>query len=454
MKIQRKNSSAWVVGVLLASLVITSGCSLLNPHVTWERPDKGQPVTLQSAIEYANRAKDEYKNAVGDQALLTNGIGLTLIPLSAAAIGLGISGVDGNAITALGLTGATAYGVSTWLSSKPRQLVYLAGVKAMTCAVEAMLPLNLSTTTRTNLSNSLSGAGTAESPSLNIGIGFVERDLAEVQRLIDEVIQVAPGEKALIALIARAGISVSAAEALLATARSALTAGTKLDLELSSAGQTLANAVDRIGAEVDKALVATVPEIQALSAIIGSLAQVSAQFTKLPETTKGVPGKSEKVEKALDKMRPRAAVAAPTELNNELDILKESSRKLGNSTRRVAAIVNAVSEAPRAEALKDCGVEEVATGLTVRPAGPIEFDEGKGGTRRLLITGGKSPYGAKLLERPVVGLIVPPPEPFVLHPEVVIQATDKAPVGKYTVSVTDAAGHNQMVIVNVKPKTP
>ena len=77
--------------LLVCSSLAVSGCSLLNPHVTWERPVKGQDVTLQDAIEYANGAKDEYKKAVGEQASLTSGVALALIPLSAAAIGLGIA---------------------------------------------------------------------------------------------------------------------------------------------------------------------------------------------------------------------------------------------------------------------------------------------------------------------------------------------------------------------------
>ncbi|MHA1153965.1 MAG: hypothetical protein ACTSQ7_15120, partial [Alphaproteobacteria bacterium] len=54
--------------LLICCSLAVSGCSLLNPHVTWPRPQRGEPLTLQSAIEYANDAQDAYKGAVGDQA--------------------------------------------------------------------------------------------------------------------------------------------------------------------------------------------------------------------------------------------------------------------------------------------------------------------------------------------------------------------------------------------------
>ena len=148
-------SRATIPVLLICGGLALSGCSLLNPHVTWERPPEGQSVTLQSAIDYANRAKVAYKEATGDQAMLTSGLGLGLIPLSAAALGLGITGANGDAITALGLTGAAGYSGATWLSSKPRQLVYIAGIKAMTCAVDAMIPLNLPPQDQTGLKNDL-----------------------------------------------------------------------------------------------------------------------------------------------------------------------------------------------------------------------------------------------------------------------------------------------------------
>ena len=141
-----------IFSLLLCTGVALSGCSVWNPHVTWTR-EGGDEVTLAQAINYANRAKDAYKVAIGDQAVLTSGLGLGLIPLSAAALGFGIAGGSSDAVTALGLTGAAGYAAGTWLSSKPRQRVYIAGIKAMTCAVDAMIPLNFPLQEQSDLKN-------------------------------------------------------------------------------------------------------------------------------------------------------------------------------------------------------------------------------------------------------------------------------------------------------------
>ncbi len=55
---------------------------------------------------------DAYIEAVGDQAVLTNAPAIGVIPFSAAALGLGITGSSPNAVTALGLSGAAGFGIS------------------------------------------------------------------------------------------------------------------------------------------------------------------------------------------------------------------------------------------------------------------------------------------------------------------------------------------------------
>jgi hypothetical protein len=56
-------------------------------------------------------------------------------------MGLAITGASTTAVTALGLTGATAFGLGVWFDSTPQQRAYIAGFNAVNCAVEAVLPL-------------------------------------------------------------------------------------------------------------------------------------------------------------------------------------------------------------------------------------------------------------------------------------------------------------------------
>lgn len=128
--------------------------------------------------------------------------------------------------------------------------------------------------------------------------------------------------------------------------------------------------------------------------------------------------------------------------------LRAEEEQLRAAVRRVAAVVNSISEAKPAASLKQCGVEEVATGLSLRPPGPVELKKGQALTRRLIISGGKAPYAAELLEHPVKGLTLSHLVPF--GPRIVIEATAEAPEGTYTLLVTDAAGNTKTIAVTVK----
>lgn len=103
-------------------------------------------------------------------------MGLRLIPLGAAALGLGVTDGSGAAVAALGLAGGASYAFGAWLSSRPRKLVYGAGIKAMTCAVNALLRLAFSPDARKAFKDDVSG--------LNSTIGMFSQQVARVRELL------------------------------------------------------------------------------------------------------------------------------------------------------------------------------------------------------------------------------------------------------------------------------
>src|SRR5262245_44195473 len=113
----------WVV---VLSFAFASGCSLINPHVTWERADP--PVTLDRAITYANDGWAAYKGAVSTYSTVPNVLALTLIPLGAGAIGAGIGGAPATTIGYLALAGAGGFALGQWFNNPLRQDVYIAGM--------------------------------------------------------------------------------------------------------------------------------------------------------------------------------------------------------------------------------------------------------------------------------------------------------------------------------------
>lgn len=443
-------SRATIPVLLVCCGVMLSGCSLVNPHVTWDRPSEGQSVTLQAANEYANRAIVAYKEAAGDQAMLTSGLGLGLIPLSAAALGLGITGASSDAITALGLTGAAGFGAANWLSSKPRQLVYLAGMQAMTCAKDAMRPLDFSDARLTNFQSDLYGDA---STSLQQAVGNLESTKINVEQLITSV-EAAVGDQAS-ETVAQAKRDVALAANVLTGAKEVLIKGLELDMQVSSAGETLVSAVDGIDAELGKAIVATTPDIQALPSIIEGLAARATQFSTVPKVP-DVAGKVSggEVAAAEKQMLQSLAPTLQTDLEAELRELKDDIAAVTVAANRISTVLASVGTVEPAKSLKLCRAEikKVDTGITVEPDGDVEFVSGTAATRRLVVTGGKPSYFATLLEAPVAGLTVESkPEGGVAFIKITVTNEEVDP-GSYTIHIKDSAENFEMVTVNVAKK--
>ena len=175
--------------IALLALAATAGCSLVNPFVIGpaarqaaiapggRAQNEPKITSVDDAKRYAAWVKGEYRGALGDQAQLQSWLGIGLIPLSAAAMGIGAAGGPGSAVLALGLTGASAFGTSMWLTNKPRHLAYVAGIKAVTCAVDAVESLGEIDAghLRTNLS------------ALEVQIPLLERVIADLAQPIADL---------------------------------------------------------------------------------------------------------------------------------------------------------------------------------------------------------------------------------------------------------------------------
>jgi hypothetical protein len=75
-------------------------------------------------------------------SIARNAVALTLIPLTAASLAVGVtsSGYARDFFAGAGAGGAALFGLGTYFTDQNRQRVYLAGEKAVTCAILAMRP--------------------------------------------------------------------------------------------------------------------------------------------------------------------------------------------------------------------------------------------------------------------------------------------------------------------------
>ena len=137
-------SLAAVAALLLA------GCSLLDPHFQVPRaqvPDPTYAGDLGTAISEADILRLEYQQAVGEQSIARSSLALTLVPLSAATLAVGITGGAGirDFMTGAAAGGAALFGLGSLFVDSNRQRIYLAGSVAITCATWAMAPVQVTT---------------------------------------------------------------------------------------------------------------------------------------------------------------------------------------------------------------------------------------------------------------------------------------------------------------------
>ena len=407
-----------------------------SPRFSSDNGEETQ-VTANEALEYADSAIEKYHEALGEQAKLTNVLGLALIPLGAATLGLGISEAGGNTITALGLTGATALGMGTWLGNKPQQQVYLTGIAAIECAKTAMRPLLFSDNELKKFRNDLY-LDEDEIESLRVKIDNVKSNIAKVERLISEASDGAEWKDA--------KAEIETAERVLEEAERTSGSGQKLDYELSRAGTTLVSAVNDIMVLVDRQTLANQSDLQSVGPIINGLLQSSAQFTTIPPTKAAPTAETPAQRKYTASLQsePWASLTAGRKLELAVADLKESERELIDASGKVAYVVNQISEAkPTAGKLEDCGakVEEAVASIQLQPPGEVKVKKGDALVHRIAVTGGKPLYQANFVgEKPSKGIALSNViEDGIFFVVIKVDGGDLAPdPGTYPVLITDA----------------
>lgn len=435
--------------VTLAVVVALSACAS-RPIVQWQAPTKtgGEKAqqTLDSAYSYADAARAAYQNAVVSQLKESSDLSTALVATGALTAALAISsGVHRDVFTGATLLGGTAYAVGNMSLSRPRLLVYQAGVEAINCAKRAVAPLNFEIEDQNALIKALS-------------------DLAQ-QRQSTEAAQ-RQVDKALAPLVERGQggtVIAVAAQASLANsigvqkqAGDAATTGTGLLAATRRASAELVLAVDRIDASVVRGSLDTVPDLSAVPRIIAGLAGIYDQFAPnagvgkrvtdgLTTMGKSFSGSGSDPKVSLDAEQIKLVAAT-----NALDAATVTlSERLIDVNVRVAGRATTWS----ADAFKDCGVADMVQPLKTQPSA-LEFVAGSEATSRvILISGGVKPYLVELDGPAVTGLTIRQPVPFESRAEVFFTKELAAQPQPLVLRVTDASGlaRLQTVAINVTP---
>lgn len=422
-----------VPSLLLAAAL--SGCALINPYVEVE-PANRPPAspTFAQAIDYADQMKETYRQSAGDYAELKNILGAGLIPLGAAALGLGMTGGDPSVITGLALGGAAAYGTGTFLYSKPTELAYVLGFNATNCAEDAVIPFNVDRS---------SGAYT----NFHTAYDAIDGEIKTVQLAMSAVRAILGSGRAPEAQKLAAEQSLTEAAAAVDSAVNARQNATALIVQIDNAPDQLVTAVDRIRGEVYKAIQTNETDLAAAAAIVSGLGQAYSKFTFVPQTS------ATGVAKSPTAPGPKALALQLTpaaSLPDALYQLSDSVATLQMRTRAVADFVNAVVASKPTEKLKACGVDpnSLAADISIDPPGPVSVAGGKAASLMFLIKGGSRPYRAMLSDASAKGLSVTQPDLF--GPAFSVNVAADAAPGNYGVYAADASGRQGSVQVIVQ----
>ena len=136
------------VAVLTCVALWTTGCSPLSPQIFSDdmlsaSASDGKPETMQQAKASAQQVMRRYNDAVREHSALTPGIGAALIGLSALTLARSINHSNNSDLVGLGVGGSAAYLYGSTFVSRPRQMIYLAGSKALSCAIAASEPYDV-----------------------------------------------------------------------------------------------------------------------------------------------------------------------------------------------------------------------------------------------------------------------------------------------------------------------
>lgn len=173
--------------LIIVLLVLTSGCaSMYNPLTPGPLEDEHPilkacafPADYQSGVKCAKQVHGKYLEAATADATLSDRFFIAMVPISLAAVGVGIAGGSGNAITGLALASATGLGWGTWLTSKTRRELYALGAQAIGCLITASSPLDISSERLGAMKDHRTGLSTALS-SLTMAVEELENETLKV----------------------------------------------------------------------------------------------------------------------------------------------------------------------------------------------------------------------------------------------------------------------------------
>ncbi|MEO3429508.1 hypothetical protein AAFN88_11655 [Pelagibius sp. CAU 1746] len=404
--------------------------------------------SVAAAIEHAEAWRTTYYRAVQESEYLKSATALALIPISAAALYLGItstSGASRDVITGLGIGGASLFTAANYLSAPTANQIYLAGSKAMGCVVLAARPLLVEEKVFEHLETSLDTIR-KQIPVVQAHIrGLKVARQARMKMLANET-----------EFLAQLEAVLSEAEAGIDAAQEALRKGNAYRAQIITAHLTINTVVRNVRDEVSLQLDAQLPTLQSLAQVVSGIGSLAPQIS---QTSRFAPLRQDFIEgkpKGLDQsLRDPEIKTAKEALKDKAGKLEDEVDKLAEA---VAAIADILNDADALEAvlstINACSVERVPGTFEVEPADP-EIEILAGETITFSAIGGSGNYGANLSGPAASGLSLKrelPEEGFGMS--FLLTAKSNAEPGEAKIVVRDSSlGNRHEAKIVIKKKT-
>ena len=411
-------------GFLMLALAVIglAGCgSLANPYlrfdgrpaVTSKQEDDSvlvRHISIGDAVAYADKVKDGYREAIGDEATFTRLLGAGLIGTATALPVMALNEARAKSLGIVGLYGAGAYALDAWLQSEPRQRAYIQGYNAVNCAVAVVRPLAFD-----GNQEPYKSFGTAVT-----GVVSKIRDLEG--EIADAIIEIENGNRQSPAERKLGPQMVALARTAIDEAKAARRKGIEVRIRIDAAGGRLTSAVDRIIGEVDAAIQVSASDFSTLSGIIGGLGGIYGEFPGAPAIS--VFGTSDS--------------QTGLERGSAFSELAERTAAVASDTLVISDFVTALALAQPVETLKSCRVdpETITTAMSIQPA-RASFSGTRDETRSFLVQGGAFPYMMSV--RGTDSNLISVDQPAGFGPSFTITVKSGAPTGLYSIHVADGS---------------
>lgn len=425
--------------VACASIIaLLTGCA--SPYVATDRSVVAQqlkPQVLGDAIRQARARSLDYRDKVVElgesERLLSN----SLLTLGAVIVGASVAKVHSSAITGGALLAGTAYTIGTFNTDKRRGAIYLAGMKAVDCAIAAVIPLALSDEAQKDLDEQKKALNGEPAPNLSKAAGKVDQWAVQAKGSRNALYFQAAIESA------QAGLAAAAAAATKANGASAAAANRNLRAE--EMGYLLVGTVKDIDAAVLLEIRGTEGSIQAVPGLVATIQTSAGLFAPAAGgSTEAAPRSGGQPDPAAPKPDVPTVddLRVMNELGTAIGALRWATMDVEGRAERLASLATPVNS-QSAEALKLCKVEATLKPMTVTPPA-VTFTAKKAGTQTVQIAGGNGNYAGAFLHGSAAGLKAVTNSLFPGAIDVV--ADDKTLAGDYQLMIQDSTRQSRVIV--------